>query len=468
VDQQAGGAFASEVNPRKELIAQGILITLGFVLRLAFVNAADLWSDEAVSWAVSSGPLLGLGDRVAASEAKPPLYFAALHFWMGLFGDSEASMRTLSALFWPPFALMMAAIGRRCCGRWSLFALGLAAVSPLLVYYGVEARPYAMLLCAETGFALLILKMLESDAPALRVWLAVSSFCIVSLQFTGLFFILPILGFYVFQKRQDRREFLRTLAPQAAAAVVFAAMLAIVSPGVFSTFGQLEGGWWAPAPSIVQVVSAPIRLLAPVSSWHFYTDFSKPLNILLFVGAAGLGALWIHGLAISPKRGYLIATTLGVIGLLVAYSVTRANLLFPRYYIGCAPLLLIAIAASAERKGRILAPAAALAQIALLVALPPFARVPEYRKAVDLILSRESGPVTILSGGWDTPAVRYYARHARDRVVLRESPASVEASTFYLLESSAWKDKSGMMDALRWTSTFAADVGGVTVYRVTK
>ena len=119
-------------------------------------------------------------------------------------------------------------------------------------------------------------------------------------------------------------------------------------------------------------------------------------------------------------------------------------------------------------KSRLLVPAAAFAQIALLVALPPFARAPEYRKAVESVLSRESGPVTLLTGGWDTPSVRYYTRLASDRVVLRETPASVEASTFYLLESSAWKEKTGMMDALKATSSVTFEGGGVTVYRVRK
>jgi hypothetical protein len=486
---------------RGELAAMIALVAAGFALRLMYLDSADLWGDEAVSWFVSSGPLSGLGDRVATHDAKPPLYFVALNLWMRLFGDSEPSMRALSAMFWPPFALLMAAIGRRCCGRWSLLALALAALSPLLVYYGVEARPYAMLLCAEVWFALLVLKMLDSDATSIRIWLAVSSFCIVSLQFTGLFFIAPILGFYAFHRRRDRRELLRTLAPQAAASILFAGMLLAMSPGVFSRFGELESAWWAPRASIVWVISTPIQLLAPVPAWHFYTDWSKPLNVLLLIGAAGLAALWVVGLATSERKGFLFSATVGVMALFVAYSVTRANLLFPRYFIGCAPVVLIGVAVATERiwgryrqGGRVLLPAVVSAQIVLLVALQrpgrlaapgyPFERVPEYGNAVNAVLSESRGPVTILSAGWDWPSVQYYSRNAADRVTVtpRLAPGGVshaameeiagKTSAFYLVESFAWKDKSGRVEAelarLKAAPALVFEGGGVKVYRVMK
>ena len=37
-----------------------------------------------------------------------------------------------------------------------------------------------------------------------------------------------------------------------------------------------------------------------------------------------------------------------------------------------------------------------------------------------------------------------------------------------LLESSAWKDKTGMMEPLNATSSLAFEGGGVKVYRITK
>jgi hypothetical protein len=87
---------------------------------------------------------------------------------------------------------------------------------------------------------------------------------------------------------------------------------------------------------------------------------------------------------------------------------------------------------------------------------------------VEAILAREPGPVTIVAGGWDSPSVRYYTRRATDRVLLRTTPPSVDASPFYLLESSAWRDQTGIMDPLKATASVTFDGGGVTVYRVAR
>jgi mannosyltransferase len=72
---------------------------------------------------------------------KQPLYFVLLHFWSQIFGESETSVRFLSALI----GLMTVVATYGLCslvgnGRTGLGAAFLVAVSPVLLWYSQETR----------------------------------------------------------------------------------------------------------------------------------------------------------------------------------------------------------------------------------------------------------------------------------------------------------------------------------------
>jgi uncharacterized membrane protein len=428
------------------------LTLLGFALRVRCLDRADLWGDEAVSWAVADGPFSGVVARTVAKEAKPPLYFLALQVWMRVFGDSEASMRSLSLTAWPPFALLMVLLGRSCCGRWSLLPLLLAAVSPLLIYYGVEARPYAFLVGAETLFLWRALRADEAPSPRSGILLAAAAFLILSLQFTGLFFIAPVLVALLVRHRRNRKELAGLLIPQVAAGMLFAGLLLAI-PGMALRLTSLQNQWWASAPSWVQVLSAPVRMLAPVASWKTAIDPSRPLHFLLLPCAALLFLLACWGLATSRRRSLLLPAGAGVLGLVALYSLVRANLLFERYYIGVAPVLLLGIGAALDALSekwpaswKVLVPAVVGAQLALLGLLPPFEGAAHYRGPVAAVLARERGPVVILTAHWDGPSTRYCARRELGRVSVPDridENALADPRPLYYLHSASWGDRSG-------------------------
>ncbi len=451
---------------------------LGFALRVQALGRADLWGDEAVSWAVASSPLSEVPSRTVQLEAKPPLYFLALHVWMGVFGDSEGSIRALSLMAWPPFALLMVLLGRRVCPRWPLLPLLLAALSPLLVTYGVEARPYALQLAAETAFLWLAFRVDEEESLRLRVLLAAGSLLVLSLQFTGIFFIVPILTVLLLKRRGNHRELARLLIPQGVAALLVGALV-LGSPGLASRLGALPQEWWASFPSASQVLSSPVRLLAPVVSWKTYIDLSHRADLLLLPCAAFLFLMAAYGLAIGRHRKLLLTATAGVLGPVVLYSLLRANLLFERYYIGVAPVLLLGVGVALEAlteqwpgswKG--LLPAAIAAQLVILGLLPPFGAAAEYRPAVEALLARERGSLAVLTGHWDGPSVRYYVRKEAVRVRLHDGvgAALADPTPLYYLRSRSWGDRSGVLDsALKQagtTMTPVYDAGGTAVFRI--
>lgn len=104
----------------------------------------SLWRDEAFSVLIAkSSPLEII--RITAADFNPPLYYLLLHSWMRLFGDSEISIRLLSLLFFVLFLGVFYFFARRLLSKHSAYlALAIAAVNPMLIYYGLEARMYSL------------------------------------------------------------------------------------------------------------------------------------------------------------------------------------------------------------------------------------------------------------------------------------------------------------------------------------
>ncbi len=125
------------------------IVAVAGVLRFANLGNRELFRDEAASWLLSSYPLGSMLDH-ARFEAYPPLYAVALKIWTGLFGDGEAALRTLSAIAGIATLIVVWAWAREALGRVpACIALGLAAVSVMLIDDARDARMYAI----ETAFA---------------------------------------------------------------------------------------------------------------------------------------------------------------------------------------------------------------------------------------------------------------------------------------------------------------------------
>lgn len=135
------------------------VLLLGFGLRMYKLDAQSFWYDEGNSARIAerSVPLIIAG---AAGDIHPPLYYLALHYWRGVFGDSEMALRQLSVVcgvLLIGFTWLLArALFNPLTG---LTAAALVALSPFAVYYSQEARMYELLalLALASTWALLVL-----------------------------------------------------------------------------------------------------------------------------------------------------------------------------------------------------------------------------------------------------------------------------------------------------------------------
>lgn len=122
------------------------LVLVASILRSAAVGLNSLWFDEVFSRNVAVGSdALTIAREGVAGDVHPPLYFMLLHGWVRLTGDSDVAMRMLSVftmiLTLPAYYHLARLLFNQSIG---LLTLMLAVISPLQIYYGHEARQYAL------------------------------------------------------------------------------------------------------------------------------------------------------------------------------------------------------------------------------------------------------------------------------------------------------------------------------------
>lgn len=123
-----------------------LIIGLAFALRLHGLTSQSLWRDEVDALRFATQPLGDLLSMFVRPGENGPLYFLALRPWLRAAGDSEFALRFPAALFGTLAVPVTWLLARRLCGRRA--ALGsalLMATAPYLVWYGQEAKMYALL-----------------------------------------------------------------------------------------------------------------------------------------------------------------------------------------------------------------------------------------------------------------------------------------------------------------------------------
>lgn len=216
-------------NPIKQLFTVEkmalIVIAIGVIIRIVNLGSREFWYDEVLSLLLSTGnkniyktpgdvPVLlaqytslltiptesGLGDffqtiivllkSFLGAEPHPPLFFLSQHFWLRIFGNSEAAMRSLNTLF--SIAAMGGAygLGKFILGhRGGLFFTSLLAISPFYLFHSLNVRMYAPLVLwviLSTWALLSLIEQKNADFPqSRRSWFLWNGILIVSIT-TGL------------------------------------------------------------------------------------------------------------------------------------------------------------------------------------------------------------------------------------------------------------------------------------------
>lgn len=290
-----------------EMIAQvfdGHEITPRDFYKYQHINSDRTWVSTISSLAVES-------------PKQPPLYYALLRIWAGLFGDSIHAIRSLSALlsllafpglYWLCRELFSAP-------RTAWMAISFMAVSPFHVLYAQEARPYSL----WTAMILLSSAALLRAARRQR-WQSWSLYAAtVALGFYShtLFGLVAIAhAAYVAGDSLSTIDFKAGL-PKSLVAYFFATVVALVAyaPWALIIAGNLprlysNTGWVAAQVGVFRLFGRWAVGLSSVFLDVSY-DFADPLKHLLRVPVLILALYALYFLYCrSSKRAWLFALTL--------------------------------------------------------------------------------------------------------------------------------------------------------------
>jgi len=159
------------LTDRHLLVGGLVVVALG--LRIYALGAESLWVDEVFTTRVvlDYSPAYILL-RLPIQDPHPPLYYELLWLWTRVTGVSETSVRALSALAGAVSVPLVYAVADRLYDRRvGLLAALFFAVSPFYVWYGREARMYAvMTLLALASMYVMLEWLAEEDGPWASRW----------------------------------------------------------------------------------------------------------------------------------------------------------------------------------------------------------------------------------------------------------------------------------------------------------
>jgi mannosyltransferase len=173
------------MSPRaSRTILLGVML-LAFALRVATLLTQSLWRDEVDALLFATQPL----DQFVAMFRQPgqngPLFFLALRPWLAVTGHTEFALRFPSALAGVLSVPLLYALVARLAGRRAgLVAALLMATAPYGVWYGQEAKMYALLTVLVPASLLAITRIAlteQSTRTRLVHWVAL--YVLTSLSF---------------------------------------------------------------------------------------------------------------------------------------------------------------------------------------------------------------------------------------------------------------------------------------------
>lgn len=218
-----------------------ILVSLGVLLRLLNLSGQVFWIDEAFTALNISGygeagllqgwqqmPLTTAGDLLryqfpapdtsfldtirglAVNEPQlPPVYFVLARWWVQIFGNSIAALRSFGAIVSIATLPMMALLSRELFPNrvTAYLAVALMAVSPFQVLYAQEARPYSLWTLGIVAMSWALLRAGRSRTWS--AWLLYGGLATLTLYtFLYTVFVLLAHGLYiVWQRRSAVRPF---------------------------------------------------------------------------------------------------------------------------------------------------------------------------------------------------------------------------------------------------------------------
>jgi|GEM_PF-1361730 len=427
----------------------GVIAALVAAVLVRFSTLAldSLWFDEAQTVRLLRMPLGEMLAAIGREESTPPLYYVLARAWTSLFGDSEAGLRSLSAVAGVLTVPAGAALARELGSRTAAATCAaLVCMSPLLVWYSREARSYALYVLFVTVCLAAFARVMR--APAARAAGARWSFALAGALAiaTHWFALAPVLLAAVAIVASDARA-LRALPPPQSGGralrivpVLPLAVAVALAPLLLEQRARGHTSFIADTPLGQRLLELAKQLLvgfdAPVEPATTLIAGSSCAALVL-AALAPTGRLRAHKVPASAHSpvaadGHRAALAVASVTALsacapVALALVGSDYLLTRNLAWVAVVLAALAACGAARLGRRIGVVlcvvlfAASASGAAEPLLDPLARRPDWRGIAELARARlpQDGLLYVAADG--VAAVRFYAPRLRVTALGSES-----------------------------------------------
>jgi mannosyltransferase len=214
-DAPARGSVAPAApRLRAPVIAAGCVAVV-FGVALFFYTRSDMWLDEALTVNIARLPFGQLRDALERDGA-PPLYYALLHMWTGVFGDGDIAARSLSGVFSLGAVVACWFAARRFFGTTSAWLTVIVmATNPYVIRYATEARMYSLEILLVACGLVVVPRALERPALGRLLLVSLVTALLVYTQYWGFYLVGVVgasLGFVAWRDRECRRATLAVVA----------------------------------------------------------------------------------------------------------------------------------------------------------------------------------------------------------------------------------------------------------------
>ena len=355
---------AATWSQRNPWLIVGGLTMAGLVLRLLITRG--IWVDEAISIHQAHMSLPDMLDDLRETDRHPPLHYLVMWLMVHAFGDGQLVVRLPSIVASAALVPALFATGRAMFDRRTgLVAAALAACAPLIIWYGQEARMYALFMLLATLAVWAQVRVLRDGRP--RNWVLYAGITI-ALLYTHYFAIIPIaiqqLVFAMAAWKRARAG-LPVKSLLTGCWLTWLALLIAVAPLAPFAHEQFQhdqaagtGLGAAPGSAAPTFAEGGISLYGVLSNFVWAIWGYHPDSTMLLVAALWpllmLLSLMLLGQPRSASTRVLLALALGPVAILFVVGLEKRDLFEVRYFAGAVPILLLllarAVAGGARRR----------------------------------------------------------------------------------------------------------------------
>lgn len=239
-----------------------IFLLCFFLLQVVFfsykIGEISLWYDESFSIYCAVKSIPGILE-VSKADVNPPLYAIVLHYWVILFGDSEYSIRMLSAICMSLANVLLYKFSIKFFNfQTAVFTCLIFLSSYPIFYYAQEARTYALVILAVVGSNYLFFELIKPSGKKKTIFyslaLGVSYGILFYLHFLSCFLVLGhLFTFFINSFSISKKEFnISLIKNYLYSGIVFVILVLPFSYRFFSLVKTGDKIMWLKSPSMIE------------------------------------------------------------------------------------------------------------------------------------------------------------------------------------------------------------------------